>query len=59
MASPRTRRLLQELKPNNENDVSICSTHSSTFHLTVKDKRKKIYFSDVLNVHLQILNGFL
>lgn len=22
MASPRTRRLLQELKPNNKNDVS-------------------------------------
>lgn len=34
MASPRTRRVLQELKPSSENDVSIRLFQTKTIMIT-------------------------
>lgn len=56
MASPRTRRVLQELKPNNENTVNIQQTNNFN---NILSTFVKIYFRNVSNVMHIILNGFL
>lgn len=51
MASPRTRRLLQELKPTNENDVSKIKLFFLKIYVVL------LHFRNVLNAKVITHNG--